>query len=92
MFIHNVLYACIVFSKARSRFAFHKDTFLEESPCTSLIAAEAEFMKRQQDSLAERLIHAGFIPVPWTFHAFLGEKDEGEKKGKMNVFSFKGSL
>ena len=49
-------------------------------------------MKRQQDSLAERLIHAGFIPVPWTFHAFLGEKDEGEKKGKMNVFSFKGSL
>eukprot|EP00434_Breviolum_minutum_P026797 symbB.v1.2.023685.t1/scaffold2172.1/size87052/4 len=34
-----------------------------EAPCEAAVSeSQAEFMKRQQDSLAERLIHAGFIP------------------------------
>ncbi len=48
-------------------------------------------MKRQQDSLAERLIHAGFIPVPWTLNVgVFGRKKWGGKKAEMNVFCFKG--
>lgn len=44
-------------------------------------------MKRQQDSLAERLMNAGFIPVPWIKAKALGKGRIGQLLGSGSLGS-----